>query len=117
LGRKGFEHIFEQKNVKSGIRVMGIWPFDPKAMDEKSRPNEIYRTITIHISNEDNDSFNATIYDIDQWGENGLNTQLLNIITIVESVGIGDDIIVKEQPKIMYYVEMPNSLIVTQKKG
>jgi hypothetical protein len=39
----------------------------------------------------------------------------LNITTIVEGVKIGDDIIVKEQPKIMYYVEMPNSLIVTQK--
>jgi hypothetical protein len=39
----------------------------------------------------------------------------LNITTIVEGVGIRDDIIVTEQPKIMYYVEMPNSFIVTQK--
>jgi len=115
LGREGFEHIFEQKNVKNGFRVIGIWLFGPKAMDEKTRPNKIYVTITIHISNEENDSFDATIYDIDQWGENGVSTQLLNITTIVEGVGIGDDIIVKEQPKIMYYVEMPNSLIVTQK--
>jgi len=57
----------------------------------------------------------ATIYDIDQWGENGVNTQLLNVTTIVESVGIGDDTIIKEQLKIMYYVVMPNSLIVTHK--
>jgi len=115
LGREGCEHIFEQKNVNSGFKVIGIWLFDPKAMDENTRPNEIYITIIIHISKEENDSFDATIYDIDQWGENGVSTQLLNITTIVEGVWIGDDIIVKEQPKIMYYVEMPNSLIVTQK--
>jgi hypothetical protein len=41
---------------------------------EKTRPNEIYIIITIHISNEDNDNFDATIYDIDQWGENGVTT-------------------------------------------
>ncbi len=35
-------------------------------MDEKTRPDEIYIIIIIHISNEDNDNFNATIYDIDQ---------------------------------------------------
>jgi hypothetical protein len=49
LGKERFEHIFEQKNVKNGFRVIGIWLFDPKAMDEKTRPNEIYITITIHI--------------------------------------------------------------------
>jgi hypothetical protein len=117
LGREGFEHIFEQKNVKNGFRVIGIWLFGPKAMDEKTRPNKIYVTITIHISNEENDSFDATIYDIDQWGENGVSTQLLNITTIVEGAGIGDDIIVKEQPKIMYYVECPIALLSHKKQG
>ncbi len=96
MGKEGFEHIFEQKNVKSGFRVIGIWSFNPKAMDEKTRPNEIYIIITIHISNEDNDSFDETIFDIDQWGENGATTQLLNITTIVEGVGIRDDVIAKE---------------------
>jgi len=86
LGREGCEHIFEQKNVNSGFKVIGIWLFDPKAMDENTRPNEIYITIIIHISKEENDSFDATIYDIDQWGENGVSTQLLNITTIVEGV-------------------------------
>ncbi len=96
MDKEGFEHIFEQKNVKCGFRVVGIGPFNPKAMDEKTRPYEIYITITIHISNENNDNFDQTIYDIDQWDENGATTQLLNITTIVEGVGIRDDVIVKE---------------------
>jgi hypothetical protein len=39
----------------------------------------------------------------------------LNITTIVENVGIRGDVNVQKQLKIKYYVEMPNSLNVTQK--
>ncbi len=27
-----------QKAIKSGFKVIGIWPFNPKVMDEKTRP-------------------------------------------------------------------------------
>jgi len=38
----------------------------------------------------------------------------LNITTIVEDVGIRGDVNVQEKLEIRYYVEMPNSLNVTQ---
>ncbi len=65
-------------------------------MDEKTRPNEVYITIIIHILDEDNDSSYALTNDIDQWGEDGVTTQLLNITTIIKDVGIGDDVNVQE---------------------
>jgi hypothetical protein len=43
-------------------------------MDEKTRPNEVYITIIIHILDEDNDSSYALTNDIDQWGEDGVTT-------------------------------------------
>jgi hypothetical protein len=33
-------------------------------MDEKIKPNEVYTTTIIYISNEKNDNFNGTINDI-----------------------------------------------------
>jgi hypothetical protein len=38
------------------------------------------------------DSFDASTDDIDQWGEDGVVTKLLNITTIIEGVGVGDDV-------------------------
>jgi len=38
----------------------------------------------------------------------------LNITIIIKDVGIGDDVNEQEQPNIKYYVNMPNSLPITQ---
>jgi hypothetical protein len=46
---KALDTSLTQKNIKSGFRVTKIWPFNPKVMDEKIRPSEIYTTIIIHI--------------------------------------------------------------------
>jgi len=43
-------------------------------MDEKTRPNEVYITIIIHILDEGNDSSYTLTNDIDQWGEDGVTT-------------------------------------------
>jgi hypothetical protein len=62
-------------------------------MDEKTKPSEVYiATIVIYILDEDIDNFDGAINDIEQLGEDGAITQLLNIIIIVENVGIGVDV-------------------------
>jgi hypothetical protein len=62
-------------------------------MDEKTKPNEVYITIiVIYILDEDIDDFDGATNDIEQLGEDGVITQLLNIIVIVENVGIGVDV-------------------------
>ncbi len=34
-----------KQNVKAQFRVIGIWPFNPKVMDEKTKPTNIYTTM------------------------------------------------------------------------
>jgi len=34
-----------KQNIKVRFRVIGIWPFNPKAMDEKTKPTNIYTTM------------------------------------------------------------------------
>jgi hypothetical protein len=46
-----------KKNIKSGFRVIGIWPLNLKVMDHETRPFEIYIATPINISNENNDGF------------------------------------------------------------
>jgi hypothetical protein len=37
------EKALIEKNVKSGFRTTGIFPFNPRAMDGKMGPNDFYR--------------------------------------------------------------------------
>jgi hypothetical protein len=36
------EHSFTKKNIKFGCKAIGIWPFNPKVMDIKIQPLEMY---------------------------------------------------------------------------
>jgi len=89
---KVLDIFLTQQNIKSGFMVTRIWPFNPKVMDEKTRLNEVYTTIIIHILYQNNDSSTELANDINQWGEGGVSTQLLNITTIVEDIGIRGDV-------------------------
>jgi hypothetical protein len=62
---------------------------NPRAMDDKTKPNNIYTTPPTNISNEKiNDSHDGVVYDQLEWGETGAITQFLNIVAIVDDVGI-----------------------------
>ncbi len=41
-------HILTKKNIKVGFKAIGIWPFNPKAMDNKTQPSKIYTTTSIN---------------------------------------------------------------------
>jgi len=70
---KVLDTFLTQQNIKSGFMVTQIWPFNPKVMNEKTRPNEVYTTIIIHILYQNNDSFYELANDINQWGEDGVS--------------------------------------------
>jgi hypothetical protein len=74
LGSQGFGHTSLSKKIKSGFKVIGIQLVNHKAMDEKTRPNEVYITTIIHILDENNDSFYTLTNDTNQWGEDGVAT-------------------------------------------
>jgi len=48
---------------------IGIWPFNPKAMDDKTKPNDIYIVeFNPNISDDDTIDYNNVV-DEHQWGE------------------------------------------------
>ncbi len=55
-------------------------------MDHKTKPSEVYTTIFTNISNEDNEGFDDTTNGQEQWVEDGVVTQLMNIITTLEEL-------------------------------
>jgi hypothetical protein len=45
----------------SEFKTIGIWPFNPKVIDHRTRQNGAYTIKFVNISYEDNDAFNGTI--------------------------------------------------------
>jgi hypothetical protein len=52
---KTLDAILSKINIKNGFKVIRIWPFNPKAMDGRTKPSELYTTKDNNIaSNEKN---------------------------------------------------------------
>ncbi len=45
------------KKYQSGFRVTKIWPLNPKAMDHKTKPSEVYTSTPINISDSPSENF------------------------------------------------------------
>jgi len=41
---KALDAALSKTNLKNGFKVIGIWPFNPKAMDGRTKPSELYTT-------------------------------------------------------------------------
>ncbi len=82
-----------KKIIKSKFSIITIWPFNPKAMDEKTKLSDFYTsTIITHILDVNNNNFDGTIDDTNQWHEDEVAIQSLNIITTIKNVGIWVDV-------------------------
>ncbi len=70
---KAWDLVFSKKNIKNGFQVTWIWPFNPKAMDGRTKSNELY--IANHNNNtsyKDNvEKSNEPMNDIEGWGGDG----------------------------------------------
>jgi hypothetical protein len=44
---QAFEQSLTKKNIKSRFKTTGLWPLNPKAMDNKTRRLEVYTTINL----------------------------------------------------------------------
>ncbi len=70
---KTLDATLSKKNIKNGFKVTRIWPFNPKAMDGRTKPSELY-TIENNIiaSNENNvKNFDEGLNDTQGWGGHG----------------------------------------------
>jgi hypothetical protein len=52
---KTLDAILSKRNINNGFKVIGIWHFNPKAMDGRTKPSELYTIKDNNIaSNEKN---------------------------------------------------------------
>jgi len=100
-----------QKNIKNGFNVTRIWPFNPKAMDERIKPSEFYATNRNNTSNEDNEeNSNEEINDIKGRGEDVIVVELINIAATTYDIATTRTNVDGQEKLIRYYVEEPTSL-------
>jgi hypothetical protein len=83
-----FNQSFFKQNVKAMFKTTRIWFFNPRAMDNQSRPNELYTSKSnLDISNDEDGQLKG-IVDGSQWGKDKIATKVINIITVGTIFGV-----------------------------
>jgi hypothetical protein len=71
-----------KENIKAGFKTTRIWPLNPRAMDNQSRPSELYTIESeLDISNHEDGKSEGEVNG-SQWGEDKVIVKLINIVTI-----------------------------------
>jgi hypothetical protein len=66
---KALDQTLTKKNIISRFRVIRFWPWNLKAMEEKTRFNSLYIIINESKGERDDKTSNEKYQDM-QWGEN-----------------------------------------------
>ncbi len=108
-----------KKNIKVGFKATCIWPFNPKAMDNKIQPSKIY-TAT-NINNHGSDQEEYTLYEKNdhkqsqQWREEFVVVEFLHIAkTLVHQTTHEDHPTNMLKFDQHYYLNMIQSLAVIE---
>ncbi len=91
---KALNVVLSKRNINNGFKITWVWHnFNPKAMDGKSKPNELFITEdNIIIIDEKNvEYFDEGLNDIQDQGEHVALIELINIGTREEPSTIGSD--------------------------
>jgi hypothetical protein len=59
-----------KKYFNNGFKITRIYLLDPNVMNNNTKPYDVYTSMPINISNENNDESNETINEKKQWKEN-----------------------------------------------
>jgi len=110
-----------KKNIKVGLKATSIWSFNPKAMDNKTRPLEIYTTRNINNHGCDQEEYTSdeqTDYNkSQQWREKFTIVELFQIAkTLVHQTTLEDHPTNMLKFDQHYYVDMPQNPTVIKKK-
>ncbi len=108
---KALDLALSKRNIKNGFQVTRTWPLNPKAMDRRTKPNELYITNHNGTSDEDNvENFDGAMNEIKGWGEDGVVTKLINIATTTDELATTRADADGQEQLLRYYVEKPTSL-------
>ncbi len=99
-----------KRNIKNWFKVTRIWPFNPKAMDGRTKPSEFYVIDYDNGSNEDNEkNSNEIINDTKGQGEDGIVIELINIAIATDDIATTRIDVDGQEELPRYYVEEPTS--------
>jgi hypothetical protein len=76
-------HTLTKKNIKAGFKVTNIWPFNPKAIDNKIQLSKIYISTNINNHGSDQNKYTSNeetnCNQSQQWREEFVATKLLHV--------------------------------------
>jgi hypothetical protein len=83
---KALDEVFSKQNIKNGLKVINIWPFNPNARDGRARFSEMHiATHNVKTLDEDNaQGSNEAMDDHQEWGENGVELQSSSTLQVYE---------------------------------
>ncbi len=104
---KALNQSLTKQNIKVGFKGIGIWPFNPKAMENKTQPLSIYI-----VRNSNGDKGSEDHYSLDEQASHShieekdyAFAKLFNIAKVVKPSTIEYNHVEQEH---WYYVEMPH---------
>jgi len=69
--------------IKSRFKATCIWPFNPKAMDNKTQLSQIYITKPINDQGSEDNTMDDEVDQNEDWGEKCATTKVLHIGEVV----------------------------------
>jgi len=110
-----------KKNIKVGFKVVGIWPFNPKVMDNKTQPSKIYTTTSIDNHGNDQEEYTSNEQtnhnQNQQWREEFVVAKLFHIAeTSIHQTTFESHPTNRLEFDQCYYVDMLQSLTVIEEQ-
>ncbi len=84
VGWIGIFKIIVKVDIKSKFKATKILSLSCKAIDDKTKPSNVYKT-TPHTLNDEDDNSKASD-DNQQWGAHEVDKELMNLTTIIKLV-------------------------------
>jgi hypothetical protein len=92
---------------------MRIWPLNPKAMDNKTKPLKVYTITNMNNARNENDyTTKEEVENNSQWGEESIITKVFHIVEIDQHPTFEDLPIYMLENDQCYYVDMSQSRIL-----
>jgi hypothetical protein len=106
-----------KKHIKYRFRFIRIWPLNPKVMDNKTKPSEVY--IVVNFNNARNEKEYIIKNEVKnnlQWGEESTTIEFLHMVETDQHLTSKDPPIYRPENDQHYYVDMPQSLTMIEQQ-
>jgi len=113
IGRSCLKITTHKKKIKFGFRIIKIWPLNPKAMHNKTKPLKVYTIANMNNArSENNYTTKEEVENNFQWGEEFTITEVFHITKTYHHPTFENLSIYMLENDQRYYVNMSQSPIL-----